>query len=97
MTGPPEVTPLNSVTILPATPDTLTDLYALHPDPLETARLLETYRGRVQRGEAHLSDTLILRTPRGVEGAVTFGPAPHPYVFPHVRACLLYTSPSPRD
>lgn len=77
---------MNSVTILPATPDTLTDLYALHPDPLETARLLETYRGRVQRGEAHLSDTLILRTPRGVEGAVTFGPAPHPYVFPHVRA-----------
>ncbi|GHF47581.1 ribosomal protein S18 acetylase RimI-like enzyme [Deinococcus metalli] len=77
---------MNSATIEPATPDTLPDLYALHPDATAAARLMETFRGRVERGEVTLSDTLILRTPRGVEGSVTFGAMPHPYVFPHLRA-----------
>lgn len=75
---------MNSFIIESATLDTLPDLYALYPEA-GAARFLEVFRGRVARGEATLSDTLILRTPRGVEGTVTFGPAPHPYVFPHLR------------
>ncbi|WP_309572097.1 GNAT family N-acetyltransferase [Deinococcus sp.] len=77
---------MNSFTILPAMLNTLPDLYALHADPAEAAHLLDIYWGRVERGAADLSHTLILYTERGVEGTVTFGPAPHPYVFPHLRA-----------
>ncbi|WP_168734869.1 hypothetical protein [Deinococcus sp. KSM4-11] len=74
-----------SFTLQAATLATLPELYALNPDAVENARLLKTLRGKIERGEAHLSNTLILRTARGVEGTVFFGPAPHPYVFPDLR------------
>ncbi|WP_412029792.1 hypothetical protein [Deinococcus yunweiensis] len=46
---------------------------------------METHRGRVQCGGSYLSATLILRTPRGVEGSMVFDPMPRPYMFPHLR------------
>lgn len=77
---------MSTFTIQPATPETLSDLYVLNADTAGAARLMDTFRARLERAEAHLSSTLLLRTPRGVEGTVMFGPAPHPYVFPHLRS-----------
>jgi GNAT superfamily N-acetyltransferase len=76
---------LNTYTIETATPDTLTDLYALHPDPADAAKHLPILLGRIESGQASLNDLLILRSGRGVEGTVLiFGPVQVP-AFPRFR------------
>lgn len=77
---------MNTYTIATATPDTLPDFFALHPDPADLTTRLPVLRGRIESGQVHVDDMLILRSERGVEGTVLIpGPVQVP-VFPRLRA-----------
>lgn len=71
--------------VTPATPETLADLYALHPDREDAARRLEALRGRIAAGHVHFAQTLILRGPRGVEGSLLLAGNPAVPLFPRLR------------
>ena len=75
----------SSFEVTPATPDTLADLYALHPDREDAARRLEALRGRLATGHVHLGQLLILRGPRGIEGTLLLAGNPAVPLFPRLR------------
>lgn len=83
----------------PATPATLTDFFALVPDPAEAARRQAALRANLEAGRVRLGDLLILRSPRGVEGtvqvprveAVPLFPALRPDVRPEGVTLLMRT------
>lgn len=71
--------------VTPATPDTLADLYALHPDREDAARRLEALRDRIGDGHIQFAQALILRGPRGVEGTLLLAGHPAVPLFPRLR------------
>lgn len=71
--------------VTPATPDTLADLYALHPDREDAARRLEALRGRLATEQVRFDQLLILRGPRGVEGTLLLAGNPAVPLFPRLR------------
>ncbi|MBB5295843.1 GNAT superfamily N-acetyltransferase, partial [Deinococcus metallilatus] len=76
---------MTTYTIRPATPETLTDLYALHPDPAEVAQRLRVLRQNVEAGKVSLDRILFLRSRRGVDGTVLLPTPLHVPVFPRLR------------
>ena len=74
-----------SFEVTPATPDTLADLYVLHPDREDAARRLEALRGRLATGHVRFDQLLILRGPRGVEGTLLLAGNPAVPLFPRLR------------
>lgn len=76
---------MNTYTVEPPTLDTLSDFFALHPDPADAAKRLPILRENLAAGRVRLENVLILHSERGVEGTVLIsGPVQVP-AFPRFR------------
>ncbi|WP_104990148.1 GNAT family N-acetyltransferase [Deinococcus sp. NW-56] len=76
---------MNTYTIETPTLDTLTDFFALHPDPLDVAQRLPILRDNLAAGRVRLENLLILRSERGIEGTALISAAPQVPIFPRFR------------
>lgn len=76
---------MNTYTIETPTLDTLTDFFALHPDPLDVAQRLPILRDNLAAGRVRLENLLILRSERGIEGTALIPIAPQVPIFPRFR------------
>lgn len=76
---------MNKYTVESPTLDTLADLYALHEEGTDVSALLAALRERLATGRTRLGDLLILRSARGVEGAVALPSAAGVPIFPRCR------------
>ncbi|GAA0506784.1 GNAT family N-acetyltransferase [Deinococcus depolymerans] len=72
-------------TLQAATPDTLTDIHALHPDPAEAARRLSVTQERVRAGQLDPARFLLLRAGGAVQGVCFIGPNARVPLFPTYR------------
>ncbi|KEF35019.1 hypothetical protein RDMS_04270 [Deinococcus sp. RL] len=80
---------MNTYTIETPTLGTLTDFFALHPDPVDVARRLPILRENIASGRVRLENVLILRSERGVEGTALISAAPQVPVFPRFRPDVM--------
>lgn len=76
---------MNTYTIETPTLDTLSDFFALHPDPADVARRLPVLRENIEAGRVLLENLLILRSDRGIEGTALIAQAVQVPVFPRFR------------
>lgn len=76
---------MNTYTIQTPTLDTLTDFFALHPDPLDVAQRLPILRDNLAAGRVRLENVLILRSERGIEGTALISATPQVPIFPRFR------------